>query len=504
MNFIKNLWNKQPLLLILVVGLILRLVSVAFAKGFGMHDDHFLVIEAAQSWADGSDYNNWLPGSKVNAQPTGHSMFYVGLHYFLFTFLNFIHLDNPQAKMFVVRLLHALLSMFVIYFGYKITEKLSNKTIAKNTALLLAVLWIMPWLSVRNLVEVVCIPFLITGIWMILNYESKKNEVSYLILSGIVLGFGMNIRYQTSIFIFGIILSLLIEKKWRKTIFVSFGIALSFMVIQGFTDYYIWKKPFAEFIEYVKYNIASKDIYVTNSWYTYILLLLGIFIPPISIFLLIGFFSSLKKKYLILFIPSLLFLVFHSMFPNKQERFIIPMIPFYIILGMIGWNAIINKSNYLQRHTKAIYYSWIFFWIINILMLPVISTMYSKRARVESMTYLSKYQNIKMLLLEDSNHESAKMPPEFYLGQWISVWEVNKTKNIDTLRYYMKISAEIYHPKHVLFFEDKNLARRIKGIKEVFPKLKFEKVIEPGLVDNILYILNPINANQTIYIFRTY
>jgi len=504
MNFVKNLWVKQPLLLILSVGFLLRLIAVIFAKGFGMHDDHFLVIEAAQSWADGTDYNYWLPGSKINAHPTGHSFFYVGLHYFLFVILNWVKLSDPQMKMFVVRLLHALFSLLVIIYGYKITEKISNKSIAKNTALLLASLWFMPWLSVRNLVEVVCIPFLIAGIWMIINSETKKHNYFYLFISGIILGLSISIRYQTSIFIFGIILALFIEKKWRTSSLVILGTILSFSLIQGFTDYFIWKKPFAEFLAYVKYNLNNANDYVTNSWYSYLLLFAGVLIPPVSIFLLIGFFKSFQKKYLILFLPAFLFIVFHSFFPNKQERFILPAIPFIIILGMVGWNSIIEKKLFLQRSKKVIYKCWVFFWFLNIILLPFVSTMYSKKARVESMTYLSKYKNIKTLLLEDSNHETAKMPPEFYLGQWIGVCEINKTKTIDSLKVTLNKISKSSYPKFVLFFEDKNLVTRIKNVKTIFPDLKLEKVILPGLIDKILFKLNPINANQTIYIFRTF
>ena len=74
------------------------------------HDDHFLVIEVAQSWTDGSDYNNWLPGSG-NTQPSGHSFFYCGLHYLFFSVLQFLGVVNPEVKMFLVRLVHALLSL---------------------------------------------------------------------------------------------------------------------------------------------------------------------------------------------------------------------------------------------------------------------------------------------------------------------------------------------------------------------------------------------------------
>ncbi len=58
------------------------------------------------------------------------------------------------------------------------------------------------------------------------------------------------------------------------------------------------------------------------------------------------------------------------------------------------------------------------------------------------------------------------------------------------------------YPDYVLFFEDKNLVRRIADVKTLFPKMEYETTITPGFIDDILFRLNPKNANQTIYIFK--
>ena len=96
------------------------------------------------------------------------------------------------------------------------------------------------------------------------------------------------------------------------------------------------------------------------------------------------------------------------------------------------------------------------------------------------------------------------MPPLYYLGQWINVYEINNIKTKDTLAAVLRNRPSSDNPKFALFFGDKNLARRIAGVKSVFPDLKFEKVIFPGFIDKVLFKLNPINSNQTIYIFRTF
>lgn len=119
---IKELWEKQPLLLILLVGGFFRLIAVIFSKGYGMHDDHFLIIEPAQAWVDGYTYDNWLPSGGAQT-PDGHSLFYSGINFLILGFLKWIGLTDPQGKMYFVRLLHGLWSLLTVIYGYKIAYR---------------------------------------------------------------------------------------------------------------------------------------------------------------------------------------------------------------------------------------------------------------------------------------------------------------------------------------------------------------------------------------------
>jgi hypothetical protein len=499
-ELITGLWENKPLKLIMWLAVVTRLVAAIFAKGFGMHDDHFLIIEAAQSWVDGFDYNNWLPGSTMDAVPSGHSFFYVGSQYLVLLFLKFIGINDPQFKMFIIRILHGVFSLTIVYFGYKITLKLSDEKTAKLTGLLLAVFWFMPFLSVRNLVEVVCIPFLIYGSWKIIEYWEEKNALKYFLLSGFIVGLAFSVRFQTGVFALGIGLVLLIKLRWKEAILYGAGFLFSVALIQGGIDYFTWGRPFAELGEYIRYNMEHATNYFTGPWYNYMLLILGVLIPPISIGIFFGFFRS-WKKHLIVFLPTFLFLLFHSAFPNKQERFILPIVPFVIILGMMGWQAFLDQSVFFAKRKKLIKSFWIFFWVINLMLLPVISTMYSKRARVESMIYLSKYDNIKAVVLENSNISYVKLIPMFYLGQWIKEYPVtneNCDVKLATIRNYLTAPQ----PRFFLFYEEDKLESRVENAKAFFPNIVYETTISPGIIDKLLHWMNPYNANQTIYIYK--
>lgn len=406
LSSIQKLWNEKPLALVIFAAILTRLVAAVFSRGFGMHDDHFLVIEVAQAWVDGVIVPGQLHGQGQELIADGHSLFYMGLHYLFFKFLAAIGISDPIFKMFLVRILHALASIYSIWITFKITEKLSTKKDAALASLLMATIWFLPMLSVRNLVEIFCFPFTLAGIWYLINAEQRKHSLFTYILAGFILGLSISVRFQLIVFVGGAGLVLLIQRKWIPAIVFGFGAVVSFILLQGLVDYIIWGYPFAEFIEYVKYNIGAAYDYITGPWYNYLLLLAGIFIPPISIMLLFGFFRIWRKQ-LIIFLPSFLFLLFHSFFPNKQERFIFPIIPFVIIGGVIGWNSFLSISKYWAKHQKALSLAWVFFWILNFVLLVPVTLAYSKRSRVEAMAYLAKYRNLKVIVAEDTNKDYA-------------------------------------------------------------------------------------------------
>ena len=498
-NQLHTWYQQHPLKAILWVGFFFRLLAVFFAKGYGWHDDQFLVVEIAQSWVDGIDFYGWLPSDNGTNEPEGFSFFYVGIHYILLWTMKWLGMINPETKMLVIRLFHAVWSMLIIYFGYQITLRLSSVREAKIVGWLLAIFWIFPFISVRNLVEYVSIPFLMAGLWMVVKAGKKDLRFSWWFLAGIILGLAFNVRFQTLIITGGIGLALLFQKQWRQTIFMALGVLSSMVVVQGILDYSVWGIPFVQVTGYVDYNMHHAAEYVVSPWYTYLLFLSGILIPPVSLFLLFGYFRNWRRL-LILFLPILIFLIFHSYYPNKQERFVVTIIPFLMISGVIGWMQLQQAWQNNKAITRWIKRSWIFFWIINFILLIPVTLMYSKKARVESMIYLSQYAELQHFLIEDVNQSVLRFPPQYYLKHWI---RYDTFMREDTLSTYAR---EIQHggavPDFVLFYQPDQLESRIKTMKTLFPDLVYETTIEPGFMDEVLFWLNPINDNQIITIYR--
>lgn len=497
LNYFKS--NYSPLQQILLLSVFVRLISVFFSKGFGFHDDHFLIIESSQSWVDDYDYNYWLPSeSDPNRKPSGHPLFYVGFQYLFFKALKLLSITDPQLKMFFVRLIHAGWSLLIVKFGYLITEKLSDKKTALYAGLLLGLYWFMPFISVRNLAEWVCVPPFMWGIWLLLKEAKFKNYF----LAGVLFGVAFSMRFQIVFMLAGVGVSLILL---RTSIQQLIGLILGFIITIGITcglvDYVLWKKPFAEFMSYIYYNIDNAGVYGTNNWHMYFDLILGLLIPPLSFVLLAGYFYS-YKQILILFWSVFIYLAFHTYFPNKQERFVLTVFPVLIIAGTIGAINIYKKYQF-KLSPKLIKFCFWFVLTLNTLLLLFLSPSYGKRHRVESVYYLSKKQDCTNFFVEDSNKENDYlMPPLFYFGKWFSVCGINKSYNADSaLVYYNQTSLKV-KPNYVIFMQAENIESRVAAMKKNFPGLKYEATIQPSLLDKTLFWLNPLNDNQTAFIYK--
>ena len=493
---IKELWENKPLPLILIIAFAVRLIAVVFSKGFGMYDDHFVIIETAQDWVNGT--NNWFDrGNEIL-----RNMVYPGINYLWFYFSdNILGLTDPQIKMFVVRLFHALFSLLIVSLSYKITLILSDKKNARQVAIILALFWPLAFFSVRNLVEVVCIPPILAGFYYILKNKKTKDISKYLFVAGIMAGLSMTIRYQMAIYIAGIGLVLLSQKDWKSLVWFAVGGLAITSVTMGIIEYFAWGVPFNSLYNFISYNLTNEYSYVTQPWYNFILLILGIFIPPVSFFFVVGFSRS-YKKFALLFWPTFMFLIFHSYFANKQERFIIPLLPFVIILGVIGWNEYIKTSVFWERKKKLLKYSWNWFWIINTILLVLFTFTYGKKNRVESLYYLSKKDNISSIIWEN-NKGGLVEPPKFYLEKQIPIFRLPSSKSLEKLEVEIN-NRNVNFPNYIVFLGMTDIKKRVKEFETYFKNnLILETTIEPSLIDYILHKMNPKhNINQTSNIYR--
>lgn len=523
---------------ILFFALIVRLVAAIFSEGYGMHDDHFLIIEASSSWVDGFDYNNWLPWSSGNAgHPEGHSFTYVGLNYLFFVIFKFFGVTDPKTLMLFNRLIHGLFSLLIVHFGYKIAQKTVSQKSAVTVGWILALLWALPFLSVRNLVEVSCIPFILWGVYKIV--AARKN--TDFLWAGILLGMAVSYRYQVGVAAIGIAAYFYFRNEWKHFLLYCLGVVITFSITQGLVDYLIWGYPFAELSGYVIYNMNEGQEYMPNTnYFMYFYVLFGLFLIPLGILLAIGFFTNPKKQWAVivpsvimlffhiwwpslqlywvlcvvaffviygglgklrqlnsdwlLYLPAIFFILFHTFYPNRQERFVLSVFPLVLILGIKGIELLRKNASWEKTWKISIR----MFWVLNIPLVILLSLMSSKLSRVDAMYSLDEYKTTqgKKVLLEATGDASITMLPKYYANDW-TLFFINR-ENTDEPLYPEGTTVDF-----IFFFGEQDLTGRINQYREVYPGMKLVKKCQPSLIDKILFKLNPNNKNQYIEVWKT-
>ncbi|WKN40829.1 glycosyltransferase family 39 protein [Tunicatimonas pelagia] len=490
MNHLLLLWEEKPWLVIICSAIIVRLIAVIFAGGYGYEDDHFLVIKPAQGWVQGQDSNNWIVDN-YEENTSGRSLLYPGLHYVLFLSLETIGIDNPMVKMLVSRLLHAIFSLLVVVYGYRLTKLLATQNHANFVGLLLATFWMLPQISVRNLVEAVPIPLLMIASYWLIQYERKEKLSSILFWVGILFGICFSFRYQTLFFAGGVGLGYLFTRQWRITVILALSTLVPIILLHGVGDWLATGVPFGKVWYYIDYNIINSTSYFSEPWYTYLLILLGVFIPPVSFFLLFGFFSSYKIHFPV-WLGVFIFLLFHSIFPNKQERFIFTIIPHLLVFGYLGWKQFLANSPKWQQYQAFRRGSWVFFWIVNLIMVVIYSSYYNKQARIEGMRYLAEQGDVQAIMLVDLHREVLKPAPLFYLEKEVPVYDFNKGDDINLMQDSLRNLPPEQFPNYVVIMHKRgrDISDTPEQLSPLFPELSYQTTASMSLVDRVRNYFN--------------
>ena len=493
-NSINRYYQSHPLRSILLVGLLFRLLAVIFSKGYAFTDDHYFVIEEAQQWIfQSNEPRSFFNPNIILEERLSHGALYTSLHYVLFQIYRLIGFDDPMNIMLSVRFMHALYSLWIVFLGYKIARHWGSPKTALQIAWILALAWFMPFLSVRNLVEVVCIPPLMGATLLFLKHNKKA-----FFGAGLLAALAFSLRFQTVLFsgMFGLIL--LWQLRWRDAIALLLGFGIGSVVLLGGLDFLLFGTPFYELISYVAYNATHAGEYPNGPWYQYIGVILGMFlIFPAANWLMA---SALKfRTYAVLLFPTLVFLLFHSYFPNKQERFILPVIPFLIMAGILAWNQYVEfkKSDKINRWNR---FSMKFFWILNTPLLFGLSLASTRTAKMEAMYFLYQQRDATHFAIESTHRDYMEFMPRFYGNFWSRYQHI--LPNCEAPCFFDSVAHGVHpFPNYILFFDEDNLNERVAKVQTVVD-IDYLETIESSWLDQLIPKLNPIVKSQKIFVYK--
>lgn len=250
-----------------------------------------------------------------------------------------------------------------------------------------------PFLFTRPMYESLAAPFLLLSALLLKKYLSDKKFI-YLFLSILAVSFSFGFRPQTGIAALGL-LGLVWVSSNKKDFFIGSLIGTLLFAIYGLVDLWILGDWHRSLKEILIYNVKFGATYSVQPWYFYI---------PLSVFLLmIPFFISKKsinvlretfKDQKVFWVYIILILGLHSLFPQKWERFAIPVIPLMILI-LIDWvNAF--KTQKLRMS---------FLLILNLILMISASFFPAQTNIIQFSRYLSKHPEIQTVHRLNNNPE---------------------------------------------------------------------------------------------------
>ena len=309
----------------------------------------------------------------------------------------------------------------------------------------------------------------------------------------------------------GLGMVLFFQKRWQQVFLFGIGVVLSIFLVQGGIDYFVWGRPFIQFEAYTLYNLSNAYNYIIGPWYNYLILIPGLLVPPLGLFLFFGYFLAFRK-HPILFYPALLFIIFHSLFPNKQERFILPVVPFVLMAGILCWTQFYENSKFWQSRTR-LYKGLIRFSVIaNCVLLVFLTPASTKISLMDAMTYLSEKNGDHPIVFENTNSNSPIILPRFYLRHWVGYTVLMRDSEFlqipalfsgNQLSVKDSLPVDLGDFKYVVFGQVDNLETRVANFEKSHGKIVFEAHIRSSYLDDFMHWLNPFgNKSQDCFVYK--
>lgn len=250
----------------------------------------------------------------------------------------------------------------------------------------------------RAMVETLSVPWVSLSAFFCWRYfqTNKKQELLLCSLFALV---AFQLRYQTLAIAPGIILSLLLRKKFKGLIVFAAALGVGILCCGGF-EQFLTGQFFGIAKPYFEYNLHYSSGHGVTPFYTFVLLFLGLSIFPFFISNYKMFHWGRYRELSPFLLPFVSFLILHSLIPHKEERFMIPVLGLFFLL--------LTPIATYQTHVK--WRKWGFVAVNSLLLFPA-SFSAPQRNSILLVDYLSRHSKFDQVI---SVNDGLVMFPEAY------------------------------------------------------------------------------------------
>ncbi|HEV2671900.1 MAG TPA: glycosyltransferase family 39 protein [Gemmatimonadales bacterium] len=467
-----------------MLGGTLRLLAAIFSQGFLASDDHHVVVGAADQIASGAG----LPITYAR------SALFPGAIAAVMTITRTLGIHDPGIELMFVRLVQAAYSLLVVYFVYRILERSLGRDGAIAGGVLAAVFFAMPVTAVHQLEESVCQVPLLAACWWWQRCEvpvTHRSSIIWGASAGIGLGLALILRFPLIGFV-AVFVAIAVLRPRPVTISSKVALLAGLLVIvllQGYSNalinhewWYSFKERLGPMLHPQRMAVDAEGYPHSPPWH-YILTLLAAFIPPVSVLLLAAAVKGgSTRQFLLLGAATLAFLVSHSLIANKQERFLLPILPVLFIMIVAGLPWLAARMRHWDRAM------WSYFWAVNAALLLVLTFSFAKKDRVAPLLYVYRRHDATGVLVAQYNETFTV--PAYYLGRPGPLLAVVQRRDAAafTARWVADTGSKI---NYVVLYSDTPAADRALLAGALRKNLTLLTSIAPSLADRIAHAINP-------------
>ncbi|HEY3934115.1 MAG TPA: hypothetical protein VGL65_05805 [Gemmatimonadales bacterium] len=253
--------------------------------------------------------------------------------------------------------------------------------------LLIGFFWLAPYFFSRPMIEALAAPFVTASACFACEYW-VNGERRALVLSVFALMIAATFRFQAGVCFLAIVATFVLRRQWKDAWVLAVASAVAFL-IPGLLDLALRGRFYASLTSYIAYNVAHSSSYGVTPFYSFATLFLAISIPP-------AFWLRYRelrwREEFRPILPTVLFfavfLVAHSAVPHKEDRFMVPILPSFLI-------CLTPLANYVVTHHRL---RAGYFVVVNAFLLVITSFTVEQRNTIGLVRYLAKRPEITRIV----------------------------------------------------------------------------------------------------------
>lgn len=391
---------RHPLAAPLLVGLVLRIAAAWTGYGIFASDDYTHVIEMA--W-------RWLEEPELQYNSRIRSELLARLVWVVFAAARFLGVRDPTLALQLLYTVFGLYSLLAIPPTYRLARARFGDDAASIAAWLMAVEAALPRLSTRALISMASIPPLLWGlVWVERGTRSDVgSRWRALAVGGALISVAALFRFQIGLLFLTIVVWMIftLRRAERVSAISAFcaGGLLGAIAQLGLDLHAFGSATPAPWL-YLKYNMEESSRFGVAPWFSYAGMFILLTLPPATIALGAGIWRA-ARRYPLLSTPFAVFFVFHSAIGHKEERFLFPLIPIFLILMAPALLESYRAGGWRRGLVR-------YFWIINAVLLVGASISDAHRNVIAPMIDASRDPNVTEFYAV-----GHMLFPRYYLGE---------------------------------------------------------------------------------------